>query len=52
MTPIDFDITRSKIKVTGALNVRMVSDDYLGYYSSQNLHMSHTDWSLLVDDPY
>jgi hypothetical protein len=25
MTPIDFGVTGSKVKVTGALNVRMVS---------------------------
>jgi hypothetical protein len=29
MTPIDVGVTRSKVKVTGALNVKMVSADYL-----------------------
>jgi hypothetical protein len=29
MTPIDFEVTRSKVKVTGALNVRMIFADYL-----------------------
>jgi hypothetical protein len=29
MNPIDFGVTRSKVKVTGALNVKMVSADYL-----------------------
>jgi hypothetical protein len=29
MTLIDFGVTRSKVKVTRALNVRMVSADYL-----------------------
>jgi hypothetical protein len=42
----------SKVKVTGALNVWMVSADYLGNYSSQSLHISDFDCSKLVDDPY
>jgi hypothetical protein len=50
MTRIDFGVTRSK--VTGALNVKMVSADYLDKYVSHNLHISHSDWSSLVDDPY
>jgi hypothetical protein len=32
MTPIDFGVTRSKVKVTGALNVRMVSADNIEKY--------------------
>jgi hypothetical protein len=32
MTSIDFGVTRSKVKVTGALNVKMVSADYLEKY--------------------
>jgi hypothetical protein len=52
MTPIDFEVTRSKVKVTRALNVKMVSADYLERYLSQSLHISHSYWSLLVDDPY
>jgi hypothetical protein len=32
MIPIDFWITSSKVKVTGALNVRMVSTHYLENY--------------------
>jgi hypothetical protein len=28
MTTIDFGVTRLKVKVTGALNVKMVSTDY------------------------
>jgi hypothetical protein len=39
MTPIDVGVTRSKVKVTGALYVRMVSADYLENYSSQSLHV-------------
>jgi hypothetical protein len=52
MTPIDFGVTMSKVKVTGALNVRMVSANYLEKYSSQSLHVSNLDWSQLLDDPY
>jgi hypothetical protein len=52
MTPIDFWVTRSKVKVTGALNVRMVSTDYLENYLSQSLDISHIDWCQLVDNPY
>jgi hypothetical protein len=52
MTPIDFGVTMSKVKVTGALNVKMVSADYLEKYSLQRLHISHIYWSLLVDNPY
>jgi hypothetical protein len=45
MTPIDFGVTRSKVKVTGALNVKMVSADNLEKYVSQSLHISQSDWS-------
>ena len=31
---------------------QMVSADYLKYHFSQSLHISHVDWSWLVDDPY
>jgi hypothetical protein len=40
MTPIDFGVTRLKVKVIGALNVRMVSADYLENYTSQNLYFT------------
>ena len=30
---------------------QMVSADYLKYRLSQTLHISHVDWSRLVDDP-
>ena len=45
MNPNDFGATRSKVKVTMALNVKMVSADYLEYQISKNLHISHVDWS-------
>jgi hypothetical protein len=52
MSPIDFGVTRSKVKVTGFLNVKMISADYLENYALQSLHISHSDWSLRVDDTY
>jgi hypothetical protein len=45
MTHIAFGVISSKVTVTGALNVRMVSAYYLENYLSQRLHISHTDWS-------
>jgi hypothetical protein len=45
MTPIDFAVTTLKDKGTGALNVKIVSTDYLEKYSSQSLHISNIDWS-------
>jgi hypothetical protein len=30
----------------------MVSADYLEKNLSQSIHISHSDWSSLVDDPY
>jgi hypothetical protein len=44
MINIALRVTRSKVKVTGALNVRMVSAYYLENYLSQSIHISHTDW--------
>ena len=45
MTPIDFGVTRSKVKVTATLNVKMVSADYLENFISQSLYISHVGWS-------
>jgi hypothetical protein len=41
MSPIDFGITGSKVKITGALNVNMVSAYYLENFISQSHHISH-----------
>jgi hypothetical protein len=30
----------------------MVSADYLENFTSQSLHISHSDWSKPVEDPY
>jgi hypothetical protein len=45
MTPIDIWVTRSKVEVTGALNITIVSAHYLGYNSLQSLDISHFDRS-------
>jgi hypothetical protein len=50
--PIDFEVTNSKVKITGALSVRVVSDHYLDRHSSLSLHISHIYWSYLVNGPY
>jgi hypothetical protein len=50
MTPIDFWVTILKVKVTGALNVRIVSAHCLENHVSQNLHFSHIDWSYVLGD--
>ena len=52
MTPIDFGVTCSKVKVTMALNDKIVSADYLENHLSRGLDISHIDWSLLQDDLY
>ena len=49
MTAIDFGVTRSKVKVTVTLNVKMFAADFLENLLSQSLHISHIDWSLLLD---
>jgi hypothetical protein len=51
MTPIDFGVIRVTVKGTGALNARMVSAYYFENYLLQS-HISHINWSLLVDIPY
>jgi hypothetical protein len=40
MIPIEFWVTRSKVKVIGALNGCMFLTYYLGYYLSQSLNVS------------
>jgi hypothetical protein len=45
MTRIAFGVTRSKVKITGAFSVRMVSAFYLEDFLLQSLHISHTGWS-------
>ena len=51
MTLIDCWITRSKVKVTVALNVTVASI-ILEKHLSQSLYISHVGRLWLVDDPY
>ena len=44
--PIDFGFSRSKVKVTVFIYVKLVSAQYLENNLSQSLHVSHVDWSL------
>jgi hypothetical protein len=44
ISPIDFWDTGSKVKVTRALNVRLISAYYLENNLSQSFYVSHTDW--------
>jgi hypothetical protein len=44
MIPIDFGVTSLKVKVTEALNVKIVSTHYLQKLA-QSLHISHIDLS-------
>ena len=55
MTPRDFGLTRSKVKVIVTLNVKMVSADYLEYYTciSQSSYVTcrlvmTSWWPLLI----
>ena len=45
ITPIDFGVIRSKVKVTVTLNVRMVSTEYYQNYLSLSFHISQDDLS-------
>ena len=52
MIPIDFGFSRSKVKITGFIYVKLVSAQYLENHLSQNLHISHGGWSVRGHDPY
>jgi hypothetical protein len=43
MKPIDFGFTRSRINVTGALNIRLISADYLENYTLQSFPIKRSD---------
>ena len=45
MVPIDFGLSRLKVKVTVFVYVKLVSDQYLGNLLLQSLHISHGDCS-------
>ena len=44
--PIDFGFSRSKVKVTVFVYVKLVSAQYLENHLSQSLHISHGESSL------
>ena len=46
MIPIEFGLSRSKVKVTVLVYVKLVSIQYLENHLSQSLHISHGDRSL------
>ena len=46
MIPNDFGFSKSKVKVTLLVYVKLVSAQYLENHLSQSLHVSHGDWSL------
>jgi hypothetical protein len=41
MTSIDFGVTKSKVKVTGALNFEMVSADYLEKFVTKSAYFTY-----------
>jgi len=52
MTPINFEVTKSNVKVTVAINAKSMSAQYLEKFLS-NSHVTWLlDWSYSVDDPY
>jgi len=52
MTPINFEVTRSKVKVTVAFNAKTMSAQYLLKFMSDSDSSRYKDWSWPVDDPY
>ena len=46
MIPIDFGFSRSKVKVTVFVCVKLISAQYLENHLLQSLHISDVDWSL------
>jgi len=52
MTPINFEVTRSKVKVTVVFNAKNMSAQYLEKFMSDSHSTWYDDWSWSVDDPY
>ena len=50
--PNDIGFSRSKVKVTGFIYVKLVSTQYLENSLSQNLHISHGEWSVRGHGPH
>ena len=52
MTPINCEVTRSKVKVTVPLNAKTMSAQFLEKFMSDSNGTWLKDWSWSVDDPY
>jgi len=52
MTPVNFEVTRSKVKVTVVFNAKSMSAQYLEKFISDSHCTWEEDWSWSVDDPY
>jgi len=52
MTPVNVEVTRSKVKVTIAFYEKPVSALYLEKYIRDSHGTWKKDWSCSVDDPY
>jgi len=52
MTPIHFEVSRSKVKVTVAFYAKSMSVQYLKKFMSDSHSTWNEDWSWSVDDPY
>jgi len=52
MTPINFDVSRSNVKVTVAFYAKTMSAPYLEKFLSDSHGPWKEDWSYSVDDPY
>ena len=52
MTPIHFEVTMSKVKVTVPFNAKNLSAQYLEKFTSDSHGTLQEDWLWPVDDPY
>ena len=52
MTPINFEVARSKVKVTVAYYAKTMSAQYLDKFMSDSHCTWKEGWSWSVDDPY
>ena len=52
MTPINFEDSKSKVKVTEAFNAKNMSAQYFEKIISDSHSTWLEDWSWSVDDPY
>jgi len=52
MTPIQFEVTKSKVMVTEAFNAKTMSAQYLENFISDSHGTWLENWSWSVDYPY